>query len=393
MRLLSLSSTVLAVLPVLFVLACGDTSVSTCGDAQLDASEACDEGASNGQPGHCSEDCATKPLLVSIRGDVLPFASEVEGARVAGATISVLEHPEVSVTSDAEGHFELDGLPAGTEVTLVFSHPDYHSLQSATIVLGPNGVDPFTLQPVSNGLFKALAAVIATPLHEDEDCIVATTVARIGGSLYVELRQGEPGATVALAPAVPAESGPIYFNEAVIPTPGQLATSKDGGAVFINVPPGSYTLQGAKAGHVFAPIKIECRAGMVVNAGPSIGVQADVAIPDYGGGRGYAEDAYSASSDALCEATASCVNAKAGATNYPAVTVASCKSMFKNTWAALDPACDAGASLREAGKTFFTCRASSCALTLGDDTACATEEQGWVAAIQAYGACYAGSHP
>ena len=364
----------------------------TCGDGKVEGSEACDEGALNGTLGHCAADCSAKPALVSIQGDIMPFGNEVEGARAAGATISMLEHPEISVQSDADGHFTIDGLTAGTTATLVLTHPAYETTQTATITIGAHGIDPFTIQPVSTSIFKALSALIGTPLHQDQGCIVATTVTRVGGSLYVELRQGEAGATVALDPPVPAASGPIYFNEQVIPTPGQPATSKDGGAVFINVPPGTYTLFGAKAGRVFNPVTIQCRAGVIVNAGPPLGVAADVSKPDPAGGAGYPSDLYGAVTDSLCDATATCVNTKAGMTTYPAATVASCKAQFRNTWAAIDPSCDPAMTLREAARTFYGCRAASCTLALGDDTVCAGEEQAWNAAIQSYGTCYASHH-
>ena len=276
--------------------------------------------------------------------------SEVDGARVVGAKVSVLEHPEISVVTGDDAHFQLDGLVPGSEATLVMEHPTFHTTQTATFVVGPQGIDPFTIQAVPTKLFQALSAVIQTPLQEDKYCAIAATVTRLGGSLYANLRQGEVGATVTLTPPVPAASGPIYFNEFVIPDPMATVTSKDGGVVFINVPPGDYTLSAQKPNVTFRPIKLKCSAGMIVNGGPPLGVQAHVADPDLAGGATYPDDAFTASTDALCDATAQCVNAKAGAVNLAPATTTSCKAMFKNTWSYVDAVCDADGSFRGAGK-------------------------------------------
>jgi hypothetical protein len=380
--------------PVLLLAACGpaeSASPGECGDGHVDVPESCDEGADNGLPGHCKADCSGKPALANVSGDVLAFAGEVGGARVAGAKVWVLENPDKSVVTGPDAHFEIDGLDVGSEVTLVMEHPDYHPTQTATFVLGEHGIHPFTIQAVSTVLFNALSGIVPNPPQEDKACSIATTVTRSGGSLYVHLRQGEPGTTVTLIPAAPAESGPIYFNEDVIPDVKQTSTSIDGGVVFANVPPGDYTLHGSKPGLVFQPVKLKCRVGQLVNAGPPLGVLAHVVDPDLAGGDSYPDDAYSEATGALCEKTASCVNAKSPG-NYPPANVASCKAMFANALSFVDPLCDADAAFRGAWKALFECRAQSCDLALGGDEACPDEDAAFAAAMELYGACYAKSH-
>lgn len=376
------------------VLGCGgdETSGAACGDGVRSGGELCDEGVANGSPGHCKLDCSGIPAQVSVRGDILPFLSEVDGERLSGATVSVLERPDKVVVTGDDGHFEIDGLDEGSDVTLVMEHPDYHPTQTATLTLGPHGIEPFTIQAVSTSLFNAMKAIVGTPLEEEKFCEVASTVTRLGGALYVHLRQGEPGATVSTLPALAEESGPIYFNEAVLPDKKQVSTSKDGGVVLIRVPPGEYTLTAEKANVAITPVRIQCRAGMVINAGPALGLLGHVLDPDYAGGNAYEDDVYSASTDALCEQTASCVNAEAGAENYPPVTVASCKAMFKNMWSYVDLTCDAESAIREPYRALFDCRASSCELALGGDEACVAEEQAFLDALANYGACYAARH-
>ncbi len=380
---------------VLLLAACGPAESTSggaeCGDGEVVSPEVCDDGADNGAPGHCKADCSGVPATAKVIGDVLPFLSEVGGKRVEGAKITVLEHPEMSVVTGPDAHFELDGLEVGSEVTLVMEHPNFHVTQTGTVVVGENGIFPFTIQAVSNALFNGLSGLVPAKLEEDKYCVIATTVTRSGGSLFVHLRQGEPGVEVALSPAVGAASGPIYFNESVLPDVKQASTSTDGGAVLINVPPGDYTITGSKAGLVFEPAHVKCRVGMVVNAGPPLGVLAHVQGADPGGGAGYTNDPYSASTGALCEQTAACVNAKS-AGDYPATTVESCKAMFRNALSFVDASCDADGAFRGAWKTLFDCRAASCDVALGDDTACPAEDAAFVDAMETYGACYAKKH-
>lgn len=359
----------------------------SCGDGRVDAPEACDEGEANGTHGHCRTDCSGVPDQASVEGDVLAFMSEVQGERVAGATVTVLEYPELSVVTGDDAHFRLDGLDVGSDVTLVVEHPSFKTTQTATITLGPNGVAPFTIQAVPKGLFSALSSLVPKPLEEDKYCVIASTVARTGGSLYVHLRQGAAGAAVSLDPAPSAESGPIYFDENVLPDPAQPATSKDGGVLFYRLPPGAYVMHASRADTLFNDVRFQCRAGVIVNAGPPLGLLANVPAPDYGAGADLPDDDRTAATDALCEATAACVNEAAGAVHYPAVTVASCQAMFRDTWAWLDAGCDGDAGLGAAAKALYTCRSASCDVSLGGDDVCTAEETAFEAAQQAYGAC------
>ncbi len=378
---------------LLVLSACSEPQISalSCGDGRVDDPEECDEADANGTPGHCNADC-TAPVLVAVEGDVLAFMSEVDGERIAGATVSVVDRPELSVVTGDDAHFRFD-VPVGSDLTLRVEHPSYKTTQTATITVGPNGVAPFAIQVVPTGLFKALSGLVPLPVEEDQFCVIASTVARMGGSLYVHLRQGIEGAAVTLEPAAPAESGPIYFNESVLPDAMQPSTSKDGGVLFYRVPPGDYVMHASRADTVFNEVRFQCRAGIIVNAGPPLGLLANVESPDYGLGATRADDAYSASTDALCEATAACINEAAGATRYPEVTVASCRAMFSNTWAFVDDACDPDLALRDAARALYTCRTTSCDVTLGGDDVCVPEEDAFTAAQTVYGACLVASLP
>ncbi|MCA9640276.1 MAG: carboxypeptidase regulatory-like domain-containing protein [Polyangiaceae bacterium] len=337
-----------------------------------------------------SEDVISEPAVASVEGDVLAFLDEVGGERVSGATVSVLEHPEMQVVTGDDAHFRFDGLRVGSDVTLVVEHPNFKTTQTATLQLTEKGIHPFAIQVVSKGIFTALSGLVPTPVNEAENCVVASTVARMGGSLYVHLRQGMADVSVSLSPAPPAGSGPIYFDENVLPAVDQPATSKDGGVLFYNVPPGDYVMSATRANTLFNQVRFHCRAGVIVNAGPPDGLLANVPDPDRGAGGLYPADAYSAVTDTLCETTAQCVNEDAGAIHYPPATVTSCKAMFSDTWAFVDESCDADAALRDAAKALYTCRAQSCDAALGGDDVCVDEDAAFNAAQDVYGACLSG---
>jgi hypothetical protein len=203
------------------------------------------------------------------------------------------------------------------------------------------------------------------------------------------LRQGLPGVQVSLTPAARAESGPVYFNEQVMPDRSRSTTSIDGGVLYYRVPPGNYVMRASKAGTVFSEVRFQCRAGVVVNAGPPMGVLAHVKTPDHGLGVDRPADAYSTATDELCEATAACVNRALATDEYPAATVTSCKAHFRNMWAFLDDACATSSGVRDTARATYACRTANCTDTLGSDK-CPTEEAAFRAAEADYGACVAG---
>ncbi len=329
-----------------------------------------------------------EPARTSIEGDILPFTTEVAGKRVQGAKVTILERPDLSFTTGDDAHFVFEGIEVGTDVTLVVEHPDFKTTQTATVKVGPKGIHPFPVQVVSLQLFDLLAAVMPLAPQQDRFCAIASTAARFGGSLYVALRQGMPGVQVELEPAARPESGPVYFNEAVIPDRTAKGTSIDGGLLYYRVPPGDYVLRASRNGAVFSETRFKCRVGMVVNAGPPMGVLAHVKSPDHSLGFDREADAYSAATDALCEKTAVCVKEREATENYKAATITSCKQHFRNVWAFVDEECAASSGVKDAAVATYACRTASCADNLGEDV-CATEEAAFRAAEDVYGACVA----
>lgn len=215
--------------------------------------------------------CSSPVATASITGDAFEFNGGVDG-RIADARIYVLEDPTFETTTDATGHFEIEGLPVGSDVTLVIDHPDYVAMQTGTHELPAEGLDRVTFQAVPPSTYDLLATVLEiTP--DPAMCQIVTTVTRVGRSLYEPNDHGEAGATVTTSPAISADLGPVYFNESVIPDRTLTETSLDGGVLYYNVPPGDYVWTATKEGAEFETVRITCRPGVVVNASPPRGLQ------------------------------------------------------------------------------------------------------------------------
>lgn len=217
----------------------------------------------------------TGEATVVVRGDAFAFTLPgMPYGLIAGAKIGVLELPEVSVVTDAMGHFELPALPAGATATFVLEHADFPPARTRTFTLPDSGaLERVTFQVPDMTLYGAIAGIVGVEIDPGA-CQIVSTVTRVGKSIYDAGAHGEADATVTIAPAIPAAQGPIYFGDDVIPDAMLTQTSSDGGVLFVNVPPGTYALQAHKDGVMFASTTMQCAAGVLVNASPPYGLQA-----------------------------------------------------------------------------------------------------------------------
>ncbi len=194
---------------------------------------------------------------------------------IEGGTVTVLEDTSITTTtSGADGAFRVEGLPSEGEVTLVLTANDFYPIQTGTLAFDATGLERVTFQAVYDALFDVLAdGLMVTP--DPGRCQIATTVTRVGKSIYDKGAHGEAGATVTIDP-VPGDGaeGPIYFDASVMPDRTLTETSEDGGVLFVNVPPGRYMLRASKPGITFREVIATCRAGLLVNASPPWGLQA-----------------------------------------------------------------------------------------------------------------------
>lgn len=208
--------------------------------------------------------------VVPVAGVAAIFNDAVTG-RIADATVSVVERPELTMITAADGVFSFDGLHAGEEVTLVLEHPDYPLMQTGTHTLPAEGIEDLTFQVPEKGIYNALAALVQiTP--DPNKCQMVTTITRKGGTILAPGAHGEANVTVALAPSLPSEAGPIYFDASVLPDKTLTESSEDGGVLYVNVEPGQYVLSGTKAGATLGDVRFKCRPGVLVNASPPHGM-------------------------------------------------------------------------------------------------------------------------
>ncbi len=208
----------------------------------------------------------------TVSGRVFIFGPA--GGALKDAKVTLLEHPQLgAATTDAQGDWSIAGVPVGSTATAVLDHSDYTPNQTGTHVVPKEGFDRLAFQAVGQLIYDIyVAAVGITP--DPTRCQISTTVTWYSTAKYPPAPHGEAGATVTIEPPLSASHGPVYFNASVIPDPKLTETSADGGVVFTNVPPGTYTLRAHKAGVAFEDVVATCRAGLLVNAAPPRGLQA-----------------------------------------------------------------------------------------------------------------------
>jgi hypothetical protein len=250
-----------------------DEAAGTSDETETETSDETETGTSDETDTETETETDTETGIgesVIVSGDAFAFGPYT---MIADATVTVLELPEFTTSTDAAGHFELE-LPAGADATFVFERDGFPKTYTKTFTLPETGtVERITFQVPDNTTFAALATIVMID-PDPATCQIASTVTRVGKSIYDEGAHGEAGATVAIEPALPAEHGPVYFNASVIPQPSLTETSEDGGVLYTNVPPGTYVLRASKAGVEFVDVTITCDEGVLVNPAPPHGLQA-----------------------------------------------------------------------------------------------------------------------
>lgn len=219
------------------------------------------------------------PAEGHIRGTAYTFNTPDP---IAGATISLVEFPEITAVTADDGSYEL-AVPAGATVTPVIEAEGHHSIHLQTFTLDADHegveIDGANFQTPTDDIYAALSALISGFVGKDPfadgACVIVTTVSdkRVVGMTFDEFinfhPHGKPGATAAIEPA---NAQPIYFNSDVLPDLAQTVVSDDGGVLWANVPPGVYTLSAQLEGTSFATAQVTCESGWVVNANPVWGL-------------------------------------------------------------------------------------------------------------------------
>jgi hypothetical protein len=218
------------------------------------------------------------PASAHISGTAYKFNKPF--TRIANATIRVAENPLLTAQTDANGNYTLE-VPASSPATLYIEASGYSTVYSQTFT--PEGdIARVNFQTPDlatyNGLYGLLTQIGAGVAPDANGCVIVSTVSVPAiRELSIEqfLSFGAHGYAGAQANIEPAGGKRTYFNASVLPDPRETATTKDGGVVWTNVPPGRYTLSAsdpAKPTQQFATVKVDCQKGRVINANPPQGL-------------------------------------------------------------------------------------------------------------------------
>lgn len=225
----------------------------------------------------CTEESAPPPptplptptpsVPINISGRAHNFS--LEFGYVSDANVTILEYPEFQTTTDSQGNFNLEGVPAWRDLTFVLTKEGYPEIHTETFFFSDNDVDNLTFQAPPDSIYRILAGILGI-IPEGDVCQVASTVSTEGENIW---DVGEPGSTVSIDPVLSEEQGPYYFNEMVLPDKSLSVTSTDGGVAFINLTPGIYYMTAHKEGVDYRTVKIKCEPGVLINASPPWGLQ------------------------------------------------------------------------------------------------------------------------
>ncbi len=236
-------------------------------------------GSTGGDP--VVTDADGNPSTARLTGTAYTFnqcAAEPEQTqcRIVGATINLVEFPELSATTDDAGAYALD-VPSDSTVTPYIVADGYRTIYLQTFHV-THDLENVNFQTPDLQTYAQLSLLLTTMGHIAPDllgCVIVTTasVPEVVGMPFEQFRtynpHGVPGTTAYGDPALP---DPIYFNENVIPDAAVTSTSEDGGILWTNVPPGIYTLSASHPDQAFADFVADCRLGRVINANPPWGL-------------------------------------------------------------------------------------------------------------------------
>jgi hypothetical protein len=206
------------------------------------------------------------------------------GRPLPGARISVLGEPRAVAVTNRFGRATLER-EVGEELTLVLQKEGVAPTQAASVEVSPVGLSgpdrEITFQAVPNWFLGLAKRWLRVATGEGRHHVVATVTA--AGKTLDDLVQGEAGATVALfAEGREVEVVPIYLG--IVPVlhvtdfvrarwRPLVATSADGGVIFPNVEPGSYSMRVTHPTRTFSECKFVVRddSPEFVNASPPLG--------------------------------------------------------------------------------------------------------------------------
>jgi hypothetical protein len=187
--------------------------------------------------------------------------------------------PGLETTAGPNGEYRLE-VPDDTTVTPFAEADGYYPTHLQTFHTRGADLKQVNFQMPRLDIYRALAAVAGAELDPDtgrlaHSAIVSTFFELAGRNLpdfdtFHDFRpHGVSGSTAGISPP---ESEPIYFNADVIPEQGLTHSSRDGGVLWKDLPPGTYEVTGGNPDTAHAGFVATCEPGRLVNAGPPWGL-------------------------------------------------------------------------------------------------------------------------
>lgn len=224
---------------------------------------------------------AGRPGFAPVSGFARSF---IMGSEIGNANITIVETGKI-IKTDNHGKFGPFDYPVGKPITLMLVKSGYHTTQSATVVVPPEGLtgpyNNITFQVPSSEAYYLLSTVVGAK-EDPNACHVAATITAYHKNMDDD-PQGEADATVSLRGYTEQptfyfdifQSGPLKGKTNPF-TKGLTKTTEDGGLLIFNLPPQEkpYVMTASKAGVMFTEIQFLCRKGMFVNISPPQGPMA-----------------------------------------------------------------------------------------------------------------------
>lgn len=210
---------------------------------------------------------------IHVRGTAYTFDNQIP---IAGAMVRVAELPGLSAKSGPDGGYDLL-VPDGTRFTPYADSAGHHRIYLQTYVSQGKDLERVNFQMPSDAAYNALALILSAPRDANNElvnCAVVSTFSTVNvrdvsfADFVAYGAHGVAGATASASPPLP---NPVYFNASVIPDASRTVSSVDGGVVWPVVPAGVYRFTAQHPSTRFAPFRVTCEPGRVVNANPPQG--------------------------------------------------------------------------------------------------------------------------
>ena len=225
----------------------------------------------------------TSLTVVELRGKTNHFGRDMSTleyidywATVPGVRVWIGEYPwtrDRDIQTDSTGWWTMYVIKyAGTnlEFSFVYEKEDWITTKSNAITITDEDNTDLAIQYIDPLYYEYAVKPYVQAVWLDDvpfESAMVVTVGKSWASMHDgRLPHGDPGATATASPS--PGIGPIYFNAAVLPDPGETATSVDGGVTWLNMPRNNtYYVTASKDGVAYETVKFKLDEAEAVEYG------------------------------------------------------------------------------------------------------------------------------